>query len=290
MISKKRLRTIIEEEVTKSFSNAEIEEMFNLPERTVEELKMTYFDYSTYTGNCGFGNILMTKRDIGKTNDNTNYITEATEQPLPFQQVVNNLYQKYLINPWQFKEIQNITASNGINIICIIADINRNCDLVIDAMKQMGYFKSVKNDNVIVQYGMTFRVMQFEPLVQKTENDLIRSMKAVFHITPTYNAENIEKNGFIPQSKNSVFNYPDRVYFVKGNTYPYRILEIVQMLSDSNFDQRNDGSYTIFMVDLKKVPLEINFYLDPNMEESCFVEEKVPSMAIMRKMDIHVEH
>lgn len=271
---------------TSSFNDTEIEEMFNLTERTAEELKMVCFDYSTYTGACGFGNILMPKRG----GDITDYIVEAEDQALPCKQVVNNLFQKFLIYSWQIKEIESNVIDNRFGVICFIPNNNQNCNLVISAMEQMGYMKGCRQDKKIVKYGIPFRVMHFEPLIPKNENDLIRSMKSVFYVTPTYNAENIEKNGFLPQSKNSVFDYPDRVYFVKGNTYLYRILEIVQMLSDSNFDQRNDGSYTIFMVDLKKVPLEINFYLDPNMEESCFVEEKVPSTAIMRKMDIKVEH
>lgn len=286
MINEKRLGEIIKEEIdkeikntTKSYTDSEIEILFHLSQKTKEELQRIYIDYSKFDGICGFGNIL-------RENNNNSYLVESAVEPLPYEQVLFNLSQRFLLQEWQ---VTRRIACNNIEFIMIIPDVNKNVEIITKSMKQMGYFKGNRQDRPLNINGLLFRVMQFEPLVQKSENDLIRSMNVVYHLSPKYNLTSILNQGIIPQSDNELFNYPDRVFLAKGDIPTNEIPLVAKMLSDANNNPQNDGSYIVFVIDLNKVPQDVDFYLDGNFQHGCFTEQNIPKDAIVQYFDIKVE-
>ena len=118
--------------------------------------------------------------------------------------VSKNITQKYNL-PSQF-----VIKKEHFHKICvyvITAVIGINDKLIEDDMKKMGYFLSKKSDVVEVQ-DMRFQILQFEPLSQMQEditNDVKSNFTRLYHWTPSYNVDDILRNGLIPSSKNKVF-------------------------------------------------------------------------------------
>lgn len=262
-MDKKRLDEITDN-VVKSVLNEYFKQdaptLFDLSKIPTEELKRKYVDYRLVSRFMPYGSDLMERDD--------SFIFEATNYSVPLNKVKEELSKKYGLAEWQFNIIE---GENHIEIAILIAEIGTNSEIITGDMQEMGYFVGIEKN--INANGMIWRQMQFEPKYQNQENNLIRSKKILFHITPGYNIPSLRKNGFIPQHKNKIFTYPNRVYFVKGDAKKYEIINLAKQLCSVNTDPKNDGVYFILTILLSKVADSVNFYLDPNYSYGVFTED-----------------
>lgn len=184
-------------------------------------------------------------------------------------------------------EIYKRKGENGYERIFVrMYDDKRNHTIMNRAMNLCGYFPShftnIGNDYVAVQYESR-NDEDISAELRKTERYLT-------HITPTYNEEKILKNGFSPKAKNFVFNFPDRVYFSVGSAAPEESLEMVKMLNFANASAGNNGKYTVFKVDLTKIPENVKFFRDQNYKNGIYTKENIRPDCIVGKIEIDVNN
>jgi hypothetical protein len=165
-----------------------------------------------------------------------------------------------------------------------ISKSNELMDKIIRAMALCGYFCSFKDTETY----KTRAFLQFEPRHQNNANEEVRSMKYIYHVSPSYNKGKILKNGFTPTTKNALFDYPDRVYFFKQNTTEDDLLELTAYLCKYNKSLGNDNIYTIFVLDVSKIPEQVNFYLDGNYFNGIYSQDNIPPSAIVYTDDFNV--
>lgn len=190
--------------------------------------------------------------------------------------VVTLIKQKYHLNDQLIKKME---ASNNIYIYIIYACIGNNDDLIEEEMKKMGYYVGVRSDIQNIQ-GMLFQILQFEPYSQ-IQNDETSNIKTqydyLYHWTPEYYVNDILHNGLIPNHQNNKFNYPNRIYLMKGDTDLYDMLKLGKMLCNINTDSRNNREYVLLKINLKNIDNNIHFYYDPNAEIGVYTEQTISS-------------
>ena len=120
-------------------------------------------------------------------------------------------------------------------------------------------------------------------------NDIVRKYDFITHVTPLYNKSNILSKGFVPKSKNTMFSYPDRVFFFKGDT-PFKEILYQCIDFDSKLtNKRNNHSYTIFVIDTKKIPNNVNFHTDLTCPCGIYTNDNLTPKCIKSYQDFNVE-
>lgn len=236
----------------------------------LEELKRAYIDLRMYALPDGYGSTLskiaegLSFSDAKRTAD-----ADAT---------IADIIRKFGINrKWQ---IQKVVASNQISIIVAYGAIRDNRQILIDALKNAGYFLSFESMADI--RGMQWGKLQFEPMFEEDKMDDIRKCGTAWHWSPSYNEESILKIGFVPKTENQIFSYPPRIYFIKGSTNITEITDLGKRLYSINSDVRNNGEYTRYLIDTTELPDECRFYYDPNMRNAMYTENIIPSDLILK--------
>ena len=157
-----------------------------------------------------------------------------------------------------------------------------NDKVIEEDMNKLGYFLGHKGEIQNIQ-GMFFQTLQFEPYSQnqKEKTEEIKSKyKILFHWTPSYNLEEITKTVLIPSMKNKKFNYPPRIYLMKGDTDWNQMLQLGQQLCIKNSTERNKGEYCLLIINVKSLDNNIKLYYDPNSPMGIYTEQTIPSNCI----------
>lgn len=236
----------------------------------LEELKQAYIDLSLYDLPDGYGSTL-SKIAEGLSFSDAKRTADADI-------TINDIIRKFGINRrWQ---IQKVDASNQIFIIVAYGNIGNNRQILIDALKNAGYFLSFESTANV--RGMQWGKLQFEPMFEEDKTDDIRKCGTAWHWSPSYNEENILKNGFVPKTENRLFLYPPRVYFIKGGANITEITDLGKRLCSINSDIRNNGEYTLYLIDTTELPSECRFYYDPNMRNAMYTENIIPTDLILK--------
>lgn len=266
-LSEEQLRAIIKEEIKKVIVNNNNKIIsIDFTSITYEQAKNQYVDYTQLHG---FPNYSSTINNFSKKN---NSILESSGSK-SLDEVKKEIINKYFLDDWQFRII---TAKNNIEIAMIIPQIYKNEQLINNDMEMMGYFNSISK-NVVIN-GFRYIQMQFEPKYQDNIFNEVKNMGILYHSTLTINVNNIKQNGFMPSSKNNLFNYPNRIYFSKGNSDIRSLIDITIQLSKVN--KQNYDDYSIIVIDTNKIPDNIRFYYNPNYQEGVFTEDSIPSNTI----------
>lgn len=270
-LTEERLRKIIKEEIKKALNNNK-KKFINIDfsNITYEQAKKQYVDYTKIHA---FPNFSST---INNFSLKDNSIVESSGSK-PLSEVKKEIINKYFLDDWQFRII---TSMNNIDIAIIIPQIYKNHSLIKDDMETMGYFNSISKPIVI--NGFNYIQMQFEPTYQDDILNDVKNMGILYHSTLTSNINNIKQKGFIPSSKNNFFDYPDRIYFSKGNTDMKCLINITVQLA--NVNKQNVTDYSIIVIDTSKIPDNVKFYYDPNYQDGVFTEDTLPSNVIKSVM------
>ena len=231
----------------------------------IEILKKAYVDFRLMPKRISHDNVL----------SNIPQLNEAEGDEMPADNIVIEIRKKYHLDEYLAFKLE---ANNNIYIYIITACIGENDKLIEDDMRKMGYFLGCKGEIQII-YGMAFQTLQFEPYSQM-QNDETKNIKNVFnflyHWTPEYCIDNILKNGLIPNHQNKFFNYPNRIYLMKGDSSFSEIEKLGRNLCKVNTNEQNNGTYFLLKVDINNLSDDIHFYYDSNSSIGIYTEQQIP--------------
>ena len=106
----------------------------------------------------------------------------------------------------------------------------------------------------------------------------IKQWKEIAHITPEKHLKKILENGFSPRWNNSLFKYPPRVYFFKGDISSDKVIGMARSMDNANGGKNEQ--YVFIMVDTSKIPENVRFFVDTTYENGIFTYENIPASAI----------
>ena len=240
-----------------------------------EDLDKIWIDYSTIRHAANYSNPL--------TIHMISNIHEGLIHTYPLDKTISYIKSYFGLADWQ---IMQVLAANGVNHInVIIPNISNNLELMKEAMNLCGYYwGSPKEDtfrpNVLV-------ALQFEVKVEEDKSEQIRNEEtALYHLTPCYNRKKIEAIGFSPRCKNELFNYPSRVYFLRGSLDMNEIINIGTQLSNANNSIGNTGDYALFTIDLSAIPNDVKLSLDPNNPYGIYTTSNIKPNVITKIQNI----
>lgn len=177
-------------------------------------------------------------------------------------------------------QIKKVPSENGVYYIIVeIPTISDNLEQVIKAMNLCGYYLSYpKFDSVPKNKWVT---LQFEPKFQEDDTEKIKAnTDKLIHLTPSYNLDKIKKIGFTPKTKNGLFDFPDRVYFLTDGTDVNSLINIAKNLKDYKSNSDFIKSFSVIFVDVDLIPDKIKLYLDPNYIFGVYTYDNIPADTI----------
>ncbi len=248
---------------------------------TDDDIKKIWIDYNNIRKIASHTNPLTTDMCLS--------MNEGLISTYPIDKTIEYISSYFDFIPQQI-EIKKAKSENDIDyIIVYIPVINDNLGIIKKSMSLCGYFLGFPKEHEIKQ-GQ-FNWLQFEPIVQKNESDKIRKEEnKLYHITPHYNLGKIKNIGFSPHSKNELFNYPNRVYFLRGSLNNENIQYIAKQLNKYNSSEGNDGKYVLLTIDIEKIPKDIKMYLDPNYPYGIFVTENIKPNVIINVKELTLKN
>lgn len=186
--------------------------------------------------------------------------------------------------------IKKLSKNGGDEQIYInIPIVGDNFRLLKKAMNYCGYYLGRPSEKDLEQN--TYQWLQFEKLIQTDNTQQIKNEEDIlYHITPKYNVGKIKHIGFSPRDKHELYNYPERVYFLRGSTNKNTIKDLIQDLFDNNHSKGNKGQYVIMTIDIDKIPIRVHFFVDANCEGGVFTRDNVPPETITDIKDIIIEN
>lgn len=183
---------------------------------------------------------------------------------------------RYICRFFNIKEGKNIWSKvdkNNIQKIYVkVPNYKEVLEALIHAFRLCGYhFENSVSKSFGINDGVGTITHCFAPEHLDDISNLLRQeCKYLYHITPKYNESKIKSIGFSPRIRNKVFNFPDRVYFIKDNIDENALLGMAYQLGYYNDSKGNNGEYVIFKVDLNKVPNNTKFFYDPSYNNGVY--------------------
>lgn len=201
-----------------------------------------------------------------------NFLEEGLIRTYPIEKT-----RKYIIDLYDFDDSQiEVFSNNKVEKLRVIIPNNENIiDKVKKAMDLCGYFCSVENDYPYIDKWI---YLNFEPKNQEKVNEYVRTMKKIYHVTSEKNVEKISKIGLSPRFKNPLFSYPERVYLFVEDTPPDDIYSLTKQLKTV---KRVEDKHCLLIIDVSKIPENIDFYLDPNYSYGIYTKDNIPPSAIL---------
>lgn len=157
-----------------------------------------------------------------------------------------------------------------------------------DRMKKaMGLCGYVLSKGTVQSNGYAEEI--YIPIQQPDLNGIVRQFKFITHISPQYFRDKILKNGFIPKSTNTVFSYPDRVFFFRGNAPFEEMLFQAFDFDKKNKKKQNSHVYTFFNINTKKIPEGVKFHTDLTYPFGIYTNDNVPPNCIEAYRDLDLK-
>ena len=279
---------IMNESATKSKMKSGTLDFRKLTNITTEEKRSAETDYH--------GQIIFEFVSLPGAGIDVNYrrMLCEVEEPRDTNGVIDRLKKIYRLKDWQFVEAglnnKNIgiyasydkkdanykqTDLRNVNIMCPL--INKNREIIINVMKQEGYYLTQERNIVDKDdpSDVKWILMCFAPNKMRSASVDVRKMKWLFHITDTKNISDIRKMGLWPKSSNGNFKYPARVYL-----WPEYSMEDICNYARGLYSDTNQKAMALMQIDVDKVPADIEFYYDPLMERAIFTDKIIPANAI----------
>jgi len=265
-LTENELKKIVLESVKRVLYEGSLVDEIDITQIPIEKLRQGYFDYRLVPQSMMYGNVLNEPATI----------TEAVNDILPPDTVVNNIVKKYSI-PQNF--VFKVEHYHKIYVYVITACIGQNDKLIEEDMNKMGHFLGARGKIVQIE-NMRFQTLQFEPSSQLQEDitDLVKSkFDILYHWTPSYCVEGIQREGLMPSHKNEAFDYPPRTYLMEGNSSDVQMWGLGQQLCIKNNNPNNNGTYNLIIVDIENLDDSIRFFYDPNSEIGIYTEQTIPN-------------
>lgn len=148
------------------------------------------------------------------------------------------------------------------------------------AMNLCGY--ELANENTDNIYNVIYQ-MYTQKFSDSLTSELKERMDFLIHITPLYNKEKILRQGFVPKSKNELFTYGNEVFFFTQDAPIVHIVDQIYQKDCNIKNKANDHIYTLFQVSLNKIPNNVRFEVDPNLDFAVRTKDNLSSNTIIGK-------
>lgn len=211
----------------------------------------------------------------------TNYFDIIPKETVDIHTTSEKIKKAFELSPWQILNVIPKVSENKVGVVVCIANINYNFVDLVKFLKRLGYFNStsyIKKD----QKGREWIFIQFEPYFENDSSDEIRKFPFVYHLTYKKNIASIKEEGLVPKNENKFFKYPPRIYFFKGDVTTQ---EIEELSVDLKFISK-EKEMVLCTCSLTKIPDDIPFYYDLNMEKGFFCEKPIPKESIIHFEEI----
>ena len=251
-------------------------------------LKLHELDLMRKLGNVTFDNPLSLYLSGIATNKIT--INEGLIRTYPIDKTIEYVKKSFpLLGDDGIYKVPN-EQNGGYNIMTVIPNIGQNIENINKAMNFCGYhFSATVNRKHLNNVEYVFN--QYEAKNTENSTDYIRKHERyLFHLTPSYNKEKIIKNGFSPKCKNEFLKFPSRVYFIRASKVTKNdIVEFAKILDEHNHSKGNNHIYTVFMVDLNKIPKDVKFSIDNNYIHGVMTSDNITPESIVQSGTINLK-
>jgi hypothetical protein len=208
-----------------------------------------------------------------KIDENLNIILEEAKRTYSPEEVYQELNGLFYINRWQMVSKKEC---NDVEILIIFSNIGNNKELVIDAVKNCGWFL-VGEQDVKLNDGKWI-ILNFDPMYQEDVFDIVTLQGKLYHWTPLYALDSIMKDGLKPRTENKKGSHPERVYFLSGKLSVQTLYGIGKELCSNNGNPLNNGKYVLISVDTGDLK-GVVFHYDPHTEQSFWTDKRIdPSL------------
>ena len=170
------------------------------------------------------------------------------------------------------------------NVIVVIPISYRRIDELKQFMTACGFIESSKQKQVM--HGL-FQQIEFEKNVQEEITEVLSSYHYIYHLTPSVYVNKIMKNGLVPKSKNKLFNYNPRIYFLLDKTViniqdVANMLYTIQLQDEDNIEavKKYKNEYTLLKCKTSDLIGKVKFYLDKNLPNAVYTTENIPPQFI----------
>lgn len=193
----------------------------------------------------------------------------------PADETIEYISNYFLLQKEQILHIKQSQLNDAILIFIPNYMFDENKELLNRAMTLCGWFLSnTDKDN-------NWYKLQYEPLHQfNIADDIFKTEQVLYHATPVYTLKKIKYLGLSPRSKNSEFDYPNRIYFTLGSAGIKFAEKVGKVICSKNKSKGNNGQYAILTIDVKKLQKSISFYEDKNCPNSIFTNDNIRAETI----------
>lgn len=197
--------------------------------------------------------------------------------------VMRSLEKKFSLTDYQVIR-RTGENNNGDDYILIIVPNNESKETIGDIkhyMNTCGFFLSenrLENNMFVLRFEQKY--------TKDVTEDILRNCNFLYHLTPSVCVDKILKKGLIPKSKNAIFKYPDRLFFMRQDTPEnmlykfFRALAKVRNLSSYSLRNIKDyGRHSLITIDTTELPKDVTFYVDSMMPYAIFTYDVIPPSA-----------
>lgn len=203
-------------------------------------------------------------------------INEGIFKTYPIDKTLKYVRTLFGLNDKQLFRIDGAGDNKEANrLVAQVWNTKENNESLDRAMNLCGYVRSRS-----IEIGPYIVISYISRYENKDITDMVKQMGTIVHITPSYNVEKIKKIGFVPKSTNSQFNYPNRIFFFKGDTPMVEVEFQILDFYNHNKTQGNKEEYAIIAVDTTKLPENCHFYYDPTYICGIFTQDNLPPSVI----------
>ncbi len=178
------------------------------------------------------------------------------------------------------KQIKVINKGSINKIVVVYANTTERRAQMRKALNLCGY--ELASEKIDIIQNVVYE-MYNQKFSDSLTNELKTKMAFLIHISPSYNKENILQKGFIPKSKNEFFTYNDEVFFFTQDAPIIHIVDQTYQKDCRIKNKLNNHIYTLFYISLDKLPNNIKFEPDPNLDYAVRTKDNIPPSAIARK-------
>lgn len=266
-ITEKHLKEIISDVTKKVLKETmeqplKVEDYFDISKLSKSDIQSINVDMRIYL-NRGFGRqSFFDGKDL--------IVTESVFRTVPVMELRKRL-KNFGFKQWQLK---SFAFANNVRIVILYVDIAKNTDVIINEMKMMGWDKVDISGPTNIK-GVTFRILEFDPAVQKSLTKEVHKMAFVYHLTPIANEASILTNGIEARNENEFLEYPPRAHVIRGDVTTWDIARFGFELWHANTKVK-DGRYSLLSIDTTLIPPDIEFYGDPRCQIGYITKQTIP--------------
>ena len=201
-------------------------------------------------------------------------INEGLIKTYPFDTMMRYVREYFNIPEFYMHSYEK----NG--IMCVAFDLPKNRSLqerVSKAMNLCGYFKSIS-----MSMDELDRV-HYEPKFEEEEREV---GDVIYHITHISNINKIRKNGLCPYHKNTMFRYPERIYFFTEDAPAEKLRRAAMALDNYHKNEKDDKRYAILRININRLDDNVRFFKDPNSQYALYTTDNIHPDLISDNYDV----